>query len=201
MQHTPARDGSASSSDPALLSLSSVLPPDHTCSSLSCLRSHCRQLSAMRDSADGDLLSTPTTSPFSGSPTSTRSGTSPGYANDWAERQEKLVIHANQPTKERIDKTVRKLHATSIKREKPTTEQDTSTHDSRAQSPFAAAAITPPPSLPSSSSSSGDSLSACLLSPSKLLQRRQQRHQQKAADRSDTTIVPIESPSPTSRPG
>jgi hypothetical protein len=44
-------------------------------------------------------------------------GTSPGYANDGANRHERLIRHANEPTKERIKKTVKKLMNASVKAE------------------------------------------------------------------------------------
>jgi hypothetical protein len=159
----------------------------HACHSIECLRAHCLYLETTRHT--DDIVCTPT-SPFSGSPVSTRSGTSPGYANDWADRQERLVRHANEPTKERINKSVMKLMNASVKAEvaeedkkseraspcESTPSSVASTTDGSTSCPLSSthgvtatfAGATPPLHTSDTTASSGPT-------PSKLLQRRQQR--------------------------
>ena len=95
--------------------------PSGPCLSLDCLRAHCQWLAsvdpAAAAAAGGQASSTassPSTSPFSGSPRSTRSGTSPGYANDWALRPEPLAVRSDKPTRTRSDRAVHRLASAKL---------------------------------------------------------------------------------------
>lgn len=155
-------------------------PDTRHCPSLECLRAHCLHLETTRTTED--VVCTPT-SPFSGSPVSTRSGTSPGYANDWATRQEKLVIEANVPTKERIDRTVKTLAPATLNTKASTTSSPSEPVQSdSASTPSAASSSSP------SASVLAHSVLAAPLAQSKLLQRRQQRRQQAAVAQATAAI-------------
>jgi hypothetical protein len=135
--------------------------PDEPCHSLSCLREHCTQL---RDAhpAHVELDSSLSTSPGSTTPTSTRSGTSPGYANDWAPRREVLVKKSDKPSRARSDRPVKQLAEAKIREERDTNVlQHDQRHPEAALNKAPAAVTSSIPTLSSARSS--------------LLQRRQQR--------------------------
>ena len=94
--------------------------PDAPCRSVECLRSHCRSVAAALSEGaatsagaplplDAYLASNGETDSDGESPHSTRSGTSPGYANDWALRPEPLAVRSDRPSRTRSDQPVRLL--------------------------------------------------------------------------------------------
>lgn len=94
--------------------------PDAPCRSVECLRGHCRSVAAALSEGaataagaplplDAYLASNGETDSDGESPHSTRSGTSPGYANDWALRPEPLAVRSDRPSRTRSDKPVRLL--------------------------------------------------------------------------------------------
>ena len=169
--------------------------PDGPCGSMQCLRQHCAQIAANNAASippsgavpvaaaassaaaapDSAEWSDSTTS-FEGSPHSTRSGTSPGYANDWSLRPERLDRITDKPSRGRRDREVRRLASAKLGESAATPSQPQASLATSAAAPIAAACLSRPMPPAAAESASG---ATPLLQPvggtSLLLQRRQQR--------------------------
>jgi len=189
----PAHSAAAASANavellPAHLEpLQQAAHPDEPCRSISCVRAHCQKLmeqgaaasaaAAAASAADVVVVAASLSledgdsSAYSGSPSSTRSGTSPGYANDWSLRKEPLAVRADQPDKTRRDRPVRKLAPVmSLAQRKEAKKKEGDTEAAQVARPIPTATEGALPLQPSTAPTSS------------LLQRRQQLRAQAAAE-------------------